>query len=56
MENEIREKVTDKEIREKLFYELKLGKQFSPEDIDYLIKTSELLNTCIDKKTMNTMF
>jgi hypothetical protein len=53
MENEINQAVTDKEVREKLFYELKLGKEYTPEDVDYLIKTSELLNTCIDKKTMN---
>jgi len=33
-----------------------MGEPCTPENIDYLLKTSELLNTCVDKNLIKKMF
>lgn len=42
--------------RENLYYDFRIGEPHTQEDVDYLIKTSELLNSCIDQKLMNNLF
>jgi hypothetical protein len=43
------------ENRKALYTKFRSGDQYNPEDIDYLLKTSELLNSCINHSAVNEM-